>query len=906
MRCLYCGKRLALLRKLTDSEFCSDGHRRLYQREQEQLAVARLSSPQKLQVSVDKAAPKGKPAVNGKPTPAVAANPDAEIKGFLDQQPAPRVYRGVRRPEATWITPETKSYLPELRCAVETATRVESTESPIAEPANPLAALQHLAWQPEPVLASRSSFGDHLDSIESPATPVTPVFLDFRLPEIALANKVPISGAVALGDRAKPPAAPLGATQPARFLGTVDLAPLADVLRTDPYEPIETTSAPAGITNPKPPRPSFQIYELPKPGFVDGGRRLQKTRPRELFFPIPRLSELPKLVSSVANRSSRMGDTCVLGRHQRAGIARMTWRVQATNSPGGKGVREFQEFAASPDKLRITPAVIPAFIGQPRLAESGRLEDVSLFLAGEVVNGATPLHTESLAAIAATTPPPQSPRLELARVYSLGSQEQIAADEIVHALAGPQQQHHAVGYDTRLQATPSRPAFQNVPAIPKLAADAQMRAIENPFIDGSTLAMRTVETGFVIEDKKAQASFPQSAISAGFQPSPSLKVVAVPLGNGLPYPTHTVAITSLEALHPEPELLLPQPRFGVEEDSEMREAVKAMSVLLKQQSGFSLPRFHLPQLRMGRADLKWFVMMVPALLLLSVYMLTGRKTGTDLASLPPASEATEIAGKNEPPAETKAEPPAEPKADMVEAKTENSPTAAPVVNANLSKTPEAPVEDGVMGRMQQTILRRAAISLSDDFRSGLAEWEGRGDWSKQWSYDSSGFLKTGPLILYKPSLQLTDYRMEFLGMIDKKSIGWVYRATDQENYYASKISIIKNGPLPVAVVERYAVIHGKVTSQQRRPLPLQVRTDSFYRVQVDVRGDGFTISVQGQVVDYWSDARLKAGGVGFFSAKGEQASLRWVEISHQRDFLGKLCAFLAPYSLPQKEGVTKQ
>jgi len=40
---------------------------------------------------------------------------------------------------------------------------------------------------------------------------------------------------------------------------------------------------------------------------------------------------------------------------------------------------------------------------------------------------------------------------------------------------------------------------------------------------------------------------------------------------------------------------------------------------------------------------------------------------------------------------------------------------------------------------------------------------------------------------------------------------------------------------------------------------------------------------------------LAAGGVGLFSEKGETAKVRWIEVSHHSDFLGKLCAYLAPF-----------
>ena len=43
MRCLYCGKELALLKRWTGGgEFCSDAHRQQYQDEYNQLALNRL------------------------------------------------------------------------------------------------------------------------------------------------------------------------------------------------------------------------------------------------------------------------------------------------------------------------------------------------------------------------------------------------------------------------------------------------------------------------------------------------------------------------------------------------------------------------------------------------------------------------------------------------------------------------------------------------------------------------------------------------------------------------------------------------------------------------------------------------------------------------------------------------
>ena len=203
--------------------------------------------------------------------------------------------------------------------------------------------------------------------------------------------------------------------------------------------------------------------------------------------------------------------------------------------------------------------------------------------------------------------------------------------------------------------------------------------------------------------------------------------------------------------------------------------------------------------------------------------------------------------------------------------------------------------------LQQGILRRAAVALTDDFRLGLSDWEGQDDWASEWSYDKAGFLRTGSLALYSPSLSLTDYRMEFLGQVEKKSLAWVYRAVDHKNYYAAKIQVVKPGPLPVVTVVRYAVINGKADKPVETPLRQSVRNDTLYRVAMDVRGDNFALVVQDQLVDTWTDSRLRAGGVGFFSPKGERARLRWVGVWHQYDTLGRLCAYLAPVNLQSRE-----
>lgn len=204
--------------------------------------------------------------------------------------------------------------------------------------------------------------------------------------------------------------------------------------------------------------------------------------------------------------------------------------------------------------------------------------------------------------------------------------------------------------------------------------------------------------------------------------------------------------------------------------------------------------------------------------------------------------------------------------------------------------------------LHQTILNRAAVEFTDDFRSGLDAWDSRANLTTSWSYDASGFVQPGPLAVFKPTEDMTDYRFQFLGEIDQKALGCAFRASNLNNYYAVKFVVVKPGPLPLVRMVRYAVVNGKEGRRVEKPLPVTVRPDTLYRIVVDVRGSDFTIMAQGQVVDFWSDNSLPRGGVGFFCNRGEKARVRWVEVSHQYDALGRLCAYLAPYGFEGGKG----
>lgn len=198
--------------------------------------------------------------------------------------------------------------------------------------------------------------------------------------------------------------------------------------------------------------------------------------------------------------------------------------------------------------------------------------------------------------------------------------------------------------------------------------------------------------------------------------------------------------------------------------------------------------------------------------------------------------------------------------------------------------------------VRQAIRNHAAVRLNENFRSGFKSWTGVKS-ANDWHFDH-GFVRPGRLRIWKESTALSDYQMEFEGQIERRSLGWAYRAKDLENYYATKITITREGPLPVADLVRYAVIKGRESARVSLPLPLAIRNDMLYRVQMNVSGESFTTSLNGRIVDTWNDRRIGSGGIGFFTDVSEVATIRWVTLSHRDDFVGRMLSYLGFFRPP--------
>jgi hypothetical protein len=208
--------------------------------------------------------------------------------------------------------------------------------------------------------------------------------------------------------------------------------------------------------------------------------------------------------------------------------------------------------------------------------------------------------------------------------------------------------------------------------------------------------------------------------------------------------------------------------------------------------------------------------------------------------------------------------------------------------------PQAPrASEGPIEKISRAIQRRAAAELSDTFR-GMEAWgAAAAALPAGWSRHPDGYVRTGQLALYHPSLNFTDYRMEFFGQIESKGMGWAVRASDQKNYYGMKFKVMEPGLRPVLAAVHYPVVGGKRGERVETPLSVMIHDRTPYHVAVEVKGNRVTTSIEGEEVDTWTDDTLKVGGVGFFSDAGESAHLYWMKITKNQDWLGRVCAYLS-------------
>ncbi len=214
------------------------------------------------------------------------------------------------------------------------------------------------------------------------------------------------------------------------------------------------------------------------------------------------------------------------------------------------------------------------------------------------------------------------------------------------------------------------------------------------------------------------------------------------------------------------------------------------------------------------------------------------------------------------------------------------------------------VKRGIFQRVGDTIsdvIRSSApVTLHQDFSSNVVSWAGwtasvlpRIDDPRHGARvdDPHVMSAAAPMLrIWKRSTALQNYQMEFSGAIEKKSLSWAFRASDEKNYYATKLLITKPGPQPNAGLVRYAMINGHEWDRVQLPLPLTLERNSSYRVRVTVQDDHYITYLNGQVISSWSDKRLLRGGVGFFEDVDDPQKVAWVNLSERDSLMGRVLA----------------
>lgn len=153
---------------------------------------------------------------------------------------------------------------------------------------------------------------------------------------------------------------------------------------------------------------------------------------------------------------------------------------------------------------------------------------------------------------------------------------------------------------------------------------------------------------------------------------------------------------------------------------------------------------------------------------------------------------------------------------------------------------------------------------------------GEQGWVSEWASDEVGSRRGRQLSIYRPSANLSDYQMQFAGQIESKALGWVIRVSDTKNYYGMKIERGNQGSV---LYTRFAVVHGRQKDITQKPLAIQARTDTTYSVRLEASGPRFSVYINGEPVDLWTDSALKTGALGFMNEAQESGRTNSVRIS---------------------------
>ena len=147
-----------------------------------------------------------------------------------------------------------------------------------------------------------------------------------------------------------------------------------------------------------------------------------------------------------------------------------------------------------------------------------------------------------------------------------------------------------------------------------------------------------------------------------------------------------------------------------------------------------------------------------------------------------------------------------------------------------------------------------------------------GTWSRRTAY-VMGSSAPREILVFSGSDDLKNYRIDFSWVPEPRGVGWIFRATDSANYYAAKLRLVQAGAIPTLSAEHFAVVKGVEGAHSRKVITLS-RALREVAVRMDANGPAFTLFLQGNPADYWTDERFESGSLGFYEEGGQRPVLQ--------------------------------
>ncbi|HEY4361843.1 MAG TPA: hypothetical protein VGN17_12770 [Bryobacteraceae bacterium] len=853
MRCLYCGKELALFKRLRGGEFCSDQHRQRYQEEYTQLALNRL-----LQANSSKD-PKDSPDAESKDAPeketkAPAAKASSGVNGKEkradrsegNKQAEPIESPAIKRRERQRIeeAPAPASVSPKetLAPAARTSSPILVAEAP-AE-IRPPAAVEQPAPEPEPVSVSVAA------AQEAPAPPAAGMLLEIPVPifaQVAEISKPEIEysvSALAVLPQAQP--SPARRERTLILVGPVDsllpgemdwLAPrhrtleVRDFVRSVPV--VEIPLKPAGESDLPRFEEPLEISFEPHPVDIVAVLSLESFRE----FPPPAI-EFRDFARADFDPSSWGETSEQASPASPSGAAPLTSGVpsaiEATRlEPMRVDPVHFE--SARPRSFHFEPVKIdPVFIERVAV-KSDLADDIAQHHAAPAAPVAGPGTPDAVPSVSAGTPEQPIPA-------AITRPEPVTLHGIAPSKGKPMQVFaSALPRDVEIQSPrqntlPLRPVMVLGPAAPAAEAKAPSAVPEKPEAPKPELPK-----------PEPQKQEPRVALG---KRKPEVRVLSLPVKAE----PKTPAPTPVKVAEAKPEIKA-EPKPEIKAEPKPVEAAKSAAKLKEppKEAASKPPVAKEPAPKEAAKDAK------------------------KEDSRKPAAPTHEDAPYR--PAPLNAAPPIPDLLGLPTLSLENQGnvwTRLPVMfRVGIAAAILAAGGAGIFltSRGSSATTAKGAKPAPQAVVEAGPALASTAGWAQDWFADPKGSKTARHVDVLRGSLALRDYRLEMEGQIDQGGIGWVFRANNK-SFYAEKIAVVKPGLEPTLALVRIAVVDGQEVMREQLPLPLKAHLDTQYKIRVDAVGHRFVTYVQDQQVDDWTDTRIDAGGAGLYYDGGDSAHLK--------------------------------